>query len=498
MKERTPVFAQFASNRVKKTIQREASPTFRDVVRLAILGTLGQIRALGECVVRPSASADFIEAALAQRGGDVPRALRILARIHASANARDAADILEYYVPILISSGEIGAAEHLILQATPKDAGARAGLAALAAVAAAIRGEFEVSKAASARASELLVFTDELFHRLTVLQRLSLSAFYRYEYIAAMELSLASAKAAEEGGYPRMAAMGYSVPYAVAHGVLANPTLALYYAERITIKAREASDESALRNGLASQAIVAAESGNARRLKSIARRIITARHSKQYREDFTIGLALAIPLGWDGQFEALRAVALALREGRRPMERAQCDALLACSAYAMDDIAECRKRARSALHLTRPHTALALHDDNNRRTARGIAAAVCLRIGDRVRGERAIDTKDMTHSPEATLVRGRYAAIVAGYGRLLDVATEVHGRTGAGCASVLTRAQLRLLHELATGKSIPEIAKELDRSVTTLRSQAQAINERLEVRGRAAAIARARELGLIS
>ncbi|GAC1404422.1 MAG: hypothetical protein NVSMB64_07620 [Candidatus Velthaea sp.] len=482
---------------MNKPIVPASPPTFRDAVRAAVLGTLDDVRSAAEGSTRGSAAADVLRAALVQRGGDVAQADRYLLRLEAQLVDEEHDLLLEFYVPLLISKGDLERAERLILAASPNDAGGRAGIAALASVIAALRGEFDVSATAAERAMETLTFSDDVFHRTTVLQRLSLASFYRYEYLAAMDLGLSAAKAAEGAGYPRYAAIAYTVPYSVAHSVLADPRLALYYAERTTISARQAGDDSFVRHGLASQAIVAAESGNPARLKSIARRIITARNAKQYREEFAVGLALALPLGWERQYEQFAAAITALREGRGPMERAHCDALLGFCAYVRGDVIEARKRTRSALHLTRPNTAIALHDDNNRRLARGIAAAVCMRIGDRVRAERALETKDMAATPQATLATGNYAAIVAGYGILFDVAAQEMRSVGSELDVILTPAQRMLLHELAAGKSIPEISREIGRSVTTLRTHAQQINERLGVSGRAAAITRARQLGLI-
>ncbi|MFN2460981.1 MAG: LuxR C-terminal-related transcriptional regulator [Candidatus Velthaea sp.] len=467
-----------------------------EAVRTAILGTHEEIRASAAAAARDSPDAVVFRAALAQRGGDVAEATRLLTRLeHDLADAERAA-LIELYVPLLISVGDLERAEHLVLEAAPSDAGARAGIAALAAVIAAQRGEFEVSAAAAERAREILVFTDDEYRRATVLQRLSLAAFYRNEYLDAMDLGLSSVKAAEGAGFMRYAAVAYTVPYAVAHDVLGDPRLALYYAERTAIVARAASDDSYVRNGLASQAIVAAESGDRRRLQVLSTRLISARNARQFREQFVIALALALPLAWDGEFEQFASTIATLREGRGASERALCDALLAVCASARGDLEEARRRTRSALHLTRRLPDSPAYDEQRRRVARAVAAVVCNRIGDRIRGERALHGKDMAGTPEASLASdGKRAPIVAGYGMVLDAAAR--SVKPAGDASLLTTAQMALLRELASGKTIPQISKEAGRSVATLRTHAQQINDRLGVHGRAAAITRGRELGLI-
>jgi DNA-binding NarL/FixJ family response regulator len=121
---------------------------------------------------------------------------------------------------------------------------------------------------------------------------------------------------------------------------------------------------------------------------------------------------------------------------------------------------------------------------------------VCIRIGDHIRARRALAGKDMAGTPEASLAdEGRSAPIVAGWKLVLDTAERVS--KSQVFEALLTPAQIVLLRELAFGKSIPQISKETGRSVATLRTHAQQINERLGVHGRAAALARGRELGLI-
>lgn len=170
--------------------------------------------------------------------------------------------------------------------------------------------------------------------------------------------------------------------------------------------------------------------------------------------------------------------------------------MLAICAYARNDVEEARRQTRSALHLSRRAPRSSAPDEQRRRLARGLAAAVCTRIGDRVRAQRALVGKDIAGTPEASLVaEGRSAPIVAGWKMILDAADRV-GKSIA-FEALLTPAQIVLLRELAYGKSIPQISKETGRSVATLRTHAQQINERLGVHGRAAAIGRAHELGLI-
>ena len=64
-------------------------------------------------------------------------------------------------------------------------------------------------------------------------------------------------------------------------------------------------------------------------------------------------------------------------------------------------------------------------------------------------------------------------------------------------ASTLTDAELRLLPQLATHLSFPEIAGELFLSRNTIKSQAISIYRKLGASSRSQAVTRSRELGLL-
>jgi len=461
-----------------------------------VLATRDEVIAAAAKCKAGSPAAAVLRAALAQRSGDTAEVDRLLTQLGLSLDPAARASLVDVHVPLLISTGQIDRAEQMLLDVAPQDSSQRAAIAALTAVIAAHRRDPVASAAAAERARELLVFTDDEFRRTTVLQRLSLAAFYCNNYLDSMDLALASVRVAEGAGFMRQAAGAYSVAYSIAHDVYGDPRLALYYAERISIVAKTAGDESIQRRGLASQAIVAAESGDRERLDSISATIMTGRLSRQFREEWILALALALPLAWDGHFEQFNSAIAAIRTGRNASERALCDALLALCAAVRNDVDEARRKTRSALHLTRRDPNAPAFDEQHRRVARCIAAAVCTRIGDHVRAKRALSSKDIAGSPQATLVAGsKRAPIVVGWGMVLDRANQSTDPQASN--TLLTPAQIVLLRELSFGKTIPQISQEAGRSVATLRTHAQQINERLGVHGRAAAIAKGRELGLI-
>jgi LuxR family transcriptional regulator, maltose regulon positive regulatory protein len=71
-------------------------------------------------------------------------------------------------------------------------------------------------------------------------------------------------------------------------------------------------------------------------------------------------------------------------------------------------------------------------------------------------------------------------------------------RQRGGIATSLTERELVVLRLLPTRLSTPEISQELHVSINTVRSQVQAIYRKLDVSSRAEAVARARQLGLLS
>jgi LuxR family maltose regulon positive regulatory protein len=67
----------------------------------------------------------------------------------------------------------------------------------------------------------------------------------------------------------------------------------------------------------------------------------------------------------------------------------------------------------------------------------------------------------------------------------------------SGAASVLTPAELRVLHFLPTHLSFREIGDRTYVSANTVKTQANAVYRKLDVSGRSEAVARARALGLL-
>lgn len=82
--------------------------------------------------------------------------------------------------------------------------------------------------------------------------------------------------------------------------------------------------------------------------------------------------------------------------------------------------------------------------------------------------------------------------------RLTLPAQRPAGNPAARAALGISPRELDVLHQLATGASNKEIARTLDVSPNTVKTHAARLYEKLDVRRRTEAIARARDLGLLT
>jgi len=82
---------------------------------------------------------------------------------------------------------------------------------------------------------------------------------------------------------------------------------------------------------------------------------------------------------------------------------------------------------------------------------------------------------------------------------LTDALTDLDSFTGAASRlpSSLTSAELKILHFLPTHLSFREIAERTYVSANTVKTQANAVYRKLDVRSRSEAVACARDLGLL-
>jgi DNA-binding CsgD family transcriptional regulator len=445
-----------------------------------------------------------LRAMKAVTGGDLPGGLALLKRAVAHSDGRVRQYLLELLVPLLINTHQIEDAEEALQSTDDSVPELAPAFAALRAVVAARQGDDSASAwfARDALVAGRAVDNPMIVGR--VLQRTALAAFYREDFDEAQDRALEAARWYERLESHRNAATAYSVLYVIAHDWAGDPDIAQYYARRMTMSAHLAEDVSLEHLGVLNQLDIAAESGDARRLTSLRSRLLAHPLNEQYyRERFAYAISEVLSQGWVRRFDVSRISLIALRngEGLSLPERSLCDALLAVVSLSTWQIDLARSTARRVISQTSERSGNEpLFDKRRRRIARILAAAVCIAIGDTIRGRRALSR---FADPEKRFVEiigatgideERTPALMRGYARFLNEACRAGNllRPSHG----LTRAELEVLKALPAGMTLATIATSLGKSKKTVERQVGNIYAKLQVANRAQAIQRARDLGI--
>jgi DNA-binding CsgD family transcriptional regulator len=445
-----------------------------------------------------------LRAIKAVTGGDLPGGLALLKRSIEQCNGRVRQYLIELLIPLLVSTHQIESAQEALAavdDSVPELAPAFAGLRAIVAA----RQGDDIASAAFARealAAGRAVDNPLLVGR--VLHRTALAAFYREDFEEAQDRALEAARWHEQLESHRNAAACYSILYIIANDWVNDPDVARFHARRMTMSAHLGGDVAMENWGVLAQLDIAAESGDWRRVVSLRGRLLANPLNEQYyRERFSYTISEALLNGSTGRFEVARVAITSLRQSDSLSlaERSLCDALLAVIALSTWHIDLARRIARRTISQTAERSGKEpLFDARRRRIARILAAAVCIVLGDAVRGRRALSR---SVDPEQ-----RFASIIGpggidehgtphfmrGYLRFLNEACR--------CANVarpshgLTQAELEVLQALPAGMTLGKIAISLGKSRKTVERQVGAIYAKLQVVNRAQAIQRARDLGI--
>jgi DNA-binding NarL/FixJ family response regulator len=229
---------------------------------------------------------------------------------------------------------------------------------------------------------------------------------------------------------------------------------------------------------------------------------------EQYRERFAKSVADILWQFWSRDFDAACAGLSRLRSGagRGLEEQALCSALLALAQAALSDLSAARRSSRRALAAIPDERVSTGQRADGRRylnLARALAAAACLLIDDSVRGRRAFNTRLLRNDSsfrclEEVADGGDWQAAserTRGFARVVATVRDV---VRAKQFHALTSAERLILALIADGKSAPDIAKDLGRSLYTVRAHTRSIISKLNVSGRVAAVAEARRLGIVN
>lgn len=133
-----------------------------------------------------------------------------------------------------------------------------------------------------------------------------------------------------------------------------------------------------------------------------------------------------------------------------------------------------------------------------------ISASANLRAGDRDTAQQRFDQafeiaeRTATRTPFVSMPREDLLVLGSGRPALLDELASVPARYPAPGRSVkLSRREQLVLVELASERTLPEIARKLSVSTNTLKSQLRSVYRKLDVPGRQGAVQSARRMGLL-
>lgn len=482
--------------------------TLEEFYNVCIAGRRTEINALLARVAPSNRLSDPLAIGLrgmsAVVGGDVAGGVALLKRATNHSHGPTRQYLIDLLVPLLLNTNQMDDAEAVIDSITDPVAELIPAFSALRAQLAARRGEDALSERLSKDALAEGRALDNPLIVGRVLQRAGMAAFIRQDFDEAQERSLEAARWFERYEVYRHAANAYSVLYIIAHDWICDQDVSRYYARRMTMAANLAGDISTENHGLLCQLDIAAESGDMRRFGSIRGRLMANPLSEQYRAGrFGFAMSEALSQGWAGHFDVVRPQLLSLRKSASLSlpERALCDALMAIAAVATWQLDIARQMARRAISATAHEGGPEpLFEARRRRTARILAAAACIAIGDVTRGRRALSRK---FDPD-----GRFRSLITRHGMdEIETPSLMRGYArffNQACRSAkqiqptlgLTPAELEILHALPQGETLDAIAKSMGKSRKTVERQTGSIYAKLEVSNRAQAIQRAQDLGL--
>jgi DNA-binding CsgD family transcriptional regulator len=435
--------------------------------------------------------------------GDVPGAIALLKRAVAHCDGRVRQYLLELLTPLLLNTQRIDETEEALAACDDSAPELEPAFTATRAVVAARQGNDAASAWLAREALEKGRAVDNPAIVGRVLNRAALAAFYREDFEEAQDRALEAARWYERFEAHRNAAMAYSLLYLLANDWVGDPDVARFYARRMTMSAHQGEDVTMENFGLLAQLDIAAEAGDVRRFDSLRGRLQARPLNEQYRERFSATISEVLSLGWAGRFDVARTALTSLRqsESLSLAERALCDALLAVTALSTWDVDLARRLARRTISQTvEPPASEPLFDARRRRYARILAAAVCIVLGDTVRGRRALSRAVDPEQRFAELVgangidEAQVPPMMRGYALCFNEACRAAQSTRP--AYSLTGAEVEVLKALPTGMTLATIASSLGKSRKTVERQVGNIYAKLHVANRAQAIQRARDLGI--
>jgi DNA-binding CsgD family transcriptional regulator len=475
-----------------------------DAYHLAAVAKRDDLRRAAARAAPGSPQGALLAGVIAQYDGDVDGAVRILRRQLRSAAAGDVALVADTLAPILVMRHENDAV--VALAEILEKAGWAAAAHAFRALAAADGGNRAAARRHMASAERALADERDDIVRFRVLQRLARTAYYVDEHERAIDLALASANLAERLEAWHGAAAAYSIAYNVHHNVTGDAEQTDRYARLCHAAASKAQNDSFAHGALVAEYELAVEFADAPRIDALERILHARLLPQQYTERFALALSYAIVRG-SSDLAAMRTLLQVLRDlpERSRGEWALCTALVAVAEAARTDDDDARRSIRDAIaRLGRPVASEPAYERRYRRWARAAVAVACVLIGDDVRAERTMATRESREGegedrlPELMRAGALDQAprALRGIARVFAAAFAL--RRGLDPPAGLTNAEVEVLRLLGRGWSAGKIAVETQRSVNTVYNHTRSILAKLEASRAPEAVAIARERGLLS
>ncbi|MDP9025279.1 MAG: LuxR C-terminal-related transcriptional regulator [Candidatus Eremiobacteraeota bacterium] len=477
----------------------KAALSVRDAHRLAALGRIDHLkRALHDAGGKRAPARMIIDAVIAQYGADVARCVSGLKKALANVSQTERAYVADLLVPVLLMQNETVDAIDILNSITTIPDELRPLFGPLRAIADVLSGKDVFDALVPAND-----YTEEIF-RARSLQRIATAAYYASEWEIALESSQGASRITERLGSYRSSAATLSIAYNVHYAITGDVERAYSISRQMVALAEKAKDRSFRMPGLIAQYELAADFGDLATVERIRASINRSALPTQYNERGPRGLADTLPHAWASDFNALRANATMLNKISTVSKavKALAMALRGLAEAGLGDVVASRRSSRNAIALASIRSKVEpAFDARYRRVARAVAGATCILIGDAVRGRRAVDIKALREDADVLDIIAaaegedwrRCSRRVRGYARAVS-ATRIATTRAKG---VLTEVETAVLVLLADGASAPQIARDTDRSVHTIRAHTRNIIAKLQVHGRGAAISEARRIGLI-
>ena len=315
---------------------------------------------------------------------------------------------------------------------------------------------------------------------------------------------------AEAAGSHTHAAVAYWALFSLYSSNVGDNTRALAYAESMADAATKAADKGLVGVSIVLRSIIAVETGNKPLLESLRKTLHETEGPERYIERLGLVFANAFSYGWAGDFATMRQYLLSVEIGRivNP-QRAFSRAVMAIAHAGSGYESEALKEAYRSLAMARPLPKETIWAKRIRFIARFLSACVLLRYGRRTEAVRVLKGYESQMTP--SLLFFRDAVLDGEYSKVREGAPDVHGyallcesfqRSGdLGSSQTgidLTDREIAILRASSRGRPAKVIAEELAISEKTVNWHRGNLLKKLGVNTMIAAIAKSRDLQIIS